>query len=62
MQDGVPLNRMQFTQSIVKIKELQMAYLKVFYSRKVGRAGMDKNRHEVSSGFWGLHPFGSTEL
>jgi hypothetical protein len=39
-----------------------MAYLKVFYSGKVGRAGMDKNRQEVSSGFWGFHPFGSTEL
>jgi hypothetical protein len=39
-----------------------MAYLKVFYSGKVGRAGMNKNRHAVGSGFWGLHPFGSTEL
>jgi hypothetical protein len=37
-------------------------YLKVFYSGKVCRAGMDKNRHEVGSGIWGLHPFGSAEL
>jgi hypothetical protein len=39
-----------------------MAYLEVFYSGKVGRAGMDKNRQEVGSGFRGFHPFGNTEL
>lgn len=45
-----------------KIGQLMTTYLKVFYSGEVGRAGMNKNRHEVGSGFWGLHPLGSAEL
>jgi hypothetical protein len=62
MQQVMTSNRMLFTQSLMKISQLQMSNLKVFYCGKVGRAGMDKNRHEAGSGFWGLHPFGSTEL